>query len=334
MNNVDPVVHSLGPEFPGEPILSRIREVSALARWPELDALLFPPGQTRHVARLDWQLPGLGCVAVGGSVTDALYAMTALACIQISIILVDAWLDEEPSGPHLQLGPGRSANLAVALQSAAHVLVERSPVSAERRAAASLVLSQMALDTAAGQELDVQNFSGEESYWQVVRSKSTPFYGAGLEAGAYLGGASPELANSIRSIGALLGEAVQIADDLEDAFKVPANPDWMQGRNNLAILYALQAEFPEKERFLELKAQAHVPLHLEEAQKLLLRSGAASYCIYHLVERHRAIHTAIQKLPLQDRDLLQSLIDIQLAPTRNLLARLGLSLPANLPERL
>ncbi len=327
-----PLDHPLGPDFPGEPIHRLIRSLSPLDRWPELDGLLFPPGQTRHVARLDWQLPGLGCVAVGGSVADALHGMAAVACIQISIILVDAWLDDEPQGPHLALGPGRSANLSVALQSASHVLVEQSPVPAQRRAAAALVLSQMALDTASGQELDVQNLSGEESYWQVVRAKSTPFYGMGMEAGAYLGGASPELAASIRSIGALLGEAVQIADDLEDAFKTPANPDWMQGRNNLAILYALQSDFPDKKRFLELKSQAHLPAQLEEAQAMLIRSGAASYCVYQLIERHRAIRAAIQNLPLQDRTLIQSMIDVQLAPTRHLLARMGLPLPVTLFE--
>jgi geranylgeranyl pyrophosphate synthase len=185
----------------------------------------------------------------------------------------------------------------------------------------------MALATAAGQDLDVQNLTGEESYWQVVQAKSTPFYGAGLEAGAYLGGADESLAHAMSNIGKKLGECVQIVDDLEDVFQVPPNPDWIHGRNNLVLLYGLSIEHSTKELLLNLKSQVQKPENLLQAQQILVSTGAVSYCIYQLVERHRIIRHLIQNLPLVQPDLLASMLDVQLDPIRNLLQRLNIDLP-------
>ena len=98
----------------------------------------------------------------------------------------------------------------------------------------------------------MQNLEGEENYWRVVRAKSTPFYGAALQIGALLGGASPAVATGLRDLGVLIGEIIQIHDDLLDAFQTPANPDWEQGRNNLPVLYARTADHPDRVRFVGL----------------------------------------------------------------------------------
>src|SRR5690606_15286305 len=110
-----------------------------------------------------------------------------------------------------------------------------------------------------------------------VRAKSTPFYGAGLEIGALLGGAPVDVAREIYNVGVLLGEAIQILDDLEDAFKTPANADWLQGRNNLAILYGLTADYPQKTSFIQLMNRIENDAILVQAQQLLIESGAVSY---------------------------------------------------------
>ena len=91
-------------------------------------------------------------------------------------------------------------------------------------------LAHLALATALGQHLDVQHLEGEANYWKVVRAKSTPFYGAALHVGALLGNATPEVAEGMRDLGVLLGEIIQIHDDLLDAFHTPANPDWTGGQ--------------------------------------------------------------------------------------------------------
>jgi geranylgeranyl pyrophosphate synthase len=308
------------------PMLQKIvLTLSQLAQWPELDRVF--PAEDDTIVRLDWQLPGIGCVVVGGDASHVIPAMAAMACLQISIILVDDLLDNEPDGAHHQMGIGRTANLALALQASGHLLIEQCVVPATDRAAAALSLTRMALDTAAGQELDVSNLTGEENYWQVVRAKSTPFYGAGLEIGARLGGASEETATGLYDVGVIFGEAVQILDDLEDAFQIPANADWMQGRNNLAILYGLTAEYSEKEAFLQMKAHVHQLESLEQAQQILIRSGAVSYCAYQLLQRHWEVRRRIQSLPLQCPELLQKLLTAQLLPFLNLLERVDMELP-------
>lgn len=302
-----------------------------MARWPEM-AHLFPADE--EAVRLDWQLPMIACQSVGASAELAVPAMAALACVQISIILVDDMLDEEPDGEHHRMGVGRAANLALALQSAATALIQGSKAAVENRAAASACLAQMALDTAVGQELDVRNLTGEENYWRVIRAKSTPFYGAGLQVGGVLGGAAPEVAQALYDIGVVLGEAVQIYDDLEDAFKVPANSDWAQGRNNLVILYGLTAQYPERGQFLELKQRVDELAALEEAQRILIRSGAVSYCVYQIIQRQRMARRQLAKLPLSDPTKIDSLLTNQLVPLINFLEACNVTVPEELLREL
>jgi len=155
---------------------------------------------------------------------------------------------------------------------------------------------------------------GEENYWQVVRAKSTPFYGTGLEIGALLGGAQGEMANALYDVGVLFGEAIQIYDDLEDAFQSPANSDWAQGRNNLAILYGLTAEYPQKEDFLRAKNQASDPTSLHKAQQLLIDAGGVSYCAFQLLQRHTAAKACLTPLALAQREQIIHLLAMQLTP--------------------
>jgi geranylgeranyl pyrophosphate synthase len=299
------------PKITASTLRKSILTVPGMDCWREVEEL-FPDSQDN--IRLDWQLPGIASVAVGGDYTTVSPAMAALACVQVSIILVDDMLDEEPEGAHHRFGIGRTANLALALQAAGAVLIDQCKVAAPNRAAAAHALNRMALATAAGQELDVRNLGGEENYWQVVRAKSTPFYGTGLEIGALLGGASPKMAQVMYNVGVLFGEAIQIYDDLEDAFQSPANSDWAQGRNNLALLYGLTAEYPQKEAFLAYKSQAADVTALHKAQQLLIDSGAVSYCAFQLLQRHTAAKNCLDSVTLDRRDRVEHLLKMQLAP--------------------
>jgi len=106
----------------------------AMAAWPDAAAVF--PARPDEPLRFDWQLPVLACRAVGGSEEAALPAAAAVACLQISIILADDVLDQDPRGAHHRLGVGRTANLALAFQAAALALLGRAPAPAEARSAA------------------------------------------------------------------------------------------------------------------------------------------------------------------------------------------------------
>ena len=297
-----------------------------LAAWPEI-AALFLKAQANEAVRLDWQLPALASRAVGGAETAALPAVGAIACLQISIILVDDMLDQDPRGTYHRLGAGRTANVALAFQAAGLNLIGRAPAPPAARAAATAALSAAALATAFGQELDVQNLRGEENYWRVVRAKSTPFYGAALQTGALLGGADPSLAQGIYDFGVVLGEMIQIFDDLVDAFEAPANPDWGEGRNNLAILYARTADHPGRAEFLRMVADTGDPRVLHEAQKFLISSGAVSYCMYQQLQRHRIGRAILDRLELADSAPMSELLRNQVDPLTRWLQDIGAAVP-------
>src|SRR5215211_7306449 len=144
------------------------------------------PPAVRVYAPRDWRLPVVACQAVGESAEKAVPASAALACAQISIILVDDMLDDDPRGEYHRIGSGRASNFALAFQAAGMDALLTSGASLSTRLEALDSLSRMIRITAHGQELDVQNPADEASYWRVVENKSAPFYGCALHLGALL----------------------------------------------------------------------------------------------------------------------------------------------------
>jgi geranylgeranyl pyrophosphate synthase len=299
------------------------------AGWPEMATIFRRTGNT---PRLDWELPGYASRAIGADDSLAAVSGAAIACLQISIILVDDILDADPRGEYHKIGAGRASNLALAFQSAAFRLIERAPVSAENKAAAIASLAWAAHATALGQDLDVQNLRGEENYWKVIRAKSTPFYGAAFEVGALLAGSSTSVARGLRDIGILLGEIIQLHDDLVDAMESPANPDWTEGRNNLMVLYARTANHPERTRLESLLPRVDDPQALREAQQILIQCGAVSYCAYQLYLRHREAKQLLSKLPLANPQPIADVMAGHTQPLVMMLRSTGASIPVGLSE--
>jgi len=265
------------------------------AAWPEM-ALVFQ--RTNGSISKECELPWLACQAVGGTPEAALPGTAAMVCMQLSIVLVDDMLDDDPRGAYHEFGYGPTANLALAYQAAAFTLIKTAAVSAEQRAQLAEWLAHIGLGTALGQYRDAHNAGDEAAYWQVVRGKSAPFYGAGLALGAVLGGAGQDVVERLNELGFLFGELAQIYDDLGDALRSPARPDWQRGHNNLPILYALTAKYPERARFETLLAQVEDADCLREAQQILVTSGAVSYCAFQATRRYRAAHQLLASLPL------------------------------------
>lgn len=310
-------------------IKAHVLALPEIAAWPQI-AALFERAASRP--RPDWGWPLIACRAVGADPAAARPGAAAIACMYVSIILVDDMLDDDPRGEHLRSGCGPAANMALAFQAAAFRVVEQAAASAGRRAAVTASLAHLALATALGQHLDVRCPPDEEGYWQVVRAKSTPFYAEALHVGALLGGAGARAAAGLRDLGALLGEAIQIQDDLLDALQSPAAPDWTQQRPNLPILYARTADHPQRERFLELLSRIEEPQSLREAQQILVRSGAVSYCAYQLFERHRVARRRLQSLSLADPAPVAGLLAQQARPLAQLLQASGVEVPAEWVE--
>ena len=272
----------------------------------------------------DWRLPALACEAVGGDPERAIPGVAAIAAAQISIILIDDLLDADPRGEHQRIGMPSAANLAAAFQAAALEAIADHDSDPIVKQAALRSLNHMLLMTAFGQYLDSQNPGDEAAYWRVVQTKSAPFFSAALHVGALLGGADGETADGIQQLGCLYGEMIQIHDDLNDCMAVPANPDWTQGRSPLPILFAQVVDHPDRARFVKLRRAIPDPEALAEAQTILIRCGAISYGIHHLLERYQKGQALLAAMAVPRRDLLETLLADLINPVQALFVAVGM----------
>ncbi len=305
-----------------------------VAAWPELVEVWHHYAQNAH----SWHLPELACQAVGGAVARVVPMITAVGCCHISIVLVDDILDDDPKGLYQRLGAGVAANFGLAFQSIAYRIVQQA--AAEMGWGTAVTQQMLAelihlnLKTAYGQHLDVQEILTEAHYWDTVEAKSTPYYGAGFYLGALAGGADEAVATQLRQFGGLIGKLIQISDDLADVYQTPACPDWQRGTGNLAILYARLAEYSGKTRFEELLPKIADLSLLEEAQQLLLQSGAVSYCIYHLLQTAREARAVLNDCVLENPLLLQKFLAERISHLFELMETSKMPLPAELAAEL
>ncbi len=288
-----------------------ILNLPLLKAWPQAGALL------KHAAAKqprDWCLPLLACEAVGGNIEQGIPAAASIACALIGILLIDDMLDEDPRGEFKRIGQAQAANFASVFLAASSQAILRSGVESTIKLQAVESLNQMFVSVAFGQFLDVQNPSNEAAYWKTVKMKSAPFFRTTLELGALLGDAPIEVVRDIGEIGRIYGEMIQIHDDMNDSMTTPAGPDWVQGRSPLPILYAQQVGHADRNRFLELRQHTLDEAALGEAQEILIKSGAISYCIDQLLHRYQEAQAVSTRLKLARPEKLNVILDEVILP--------------------
>jgi geranylgeranyl pyrophosphate synthase len=292
--------------------------------WPELRTLL-----TQAAARepKHWQLPVRACEAVGKPADQAIPAVAAIACAQVSILLIDDMLDEDPRGEYHHAGPAKTANYAAAFQAAGLEVLLQNDWQPPKKLSALQNINQMIMILALGQHLDVQASIDERVYWKIVENKSASFFGTAFYLGALLGEASNEISSRLEQIGRLYGAMIQIHDDLNDTMAVPANPDWLQARSPLPILFAKAVDHPERSRFLELCGEITDKGALREAQDILVRCGAVSYCVEQLLCRYQSARELLQTVELARPELIESLLEEVVAPVWKLFEAVEVSPP-------
>jgi len=308
-----------------ESIKNSVRTLPEITAWPESLRLIERLGYREGISV--WDYPAASCCAVGGTAAAALPGASAVFCSLLSIHLVDDMLDDEPLGDFRHLGAGQTANLALAFQAAGHRLLSDPLMDAGISAAAQAILARMALGTAYGQGLDVREARSEEEYWHIVEAKTPPLFGAAFEIGALLGGAPAEIVARLERIGRILGRFIQVSDDLSDALQTPAKVDWNKPSNNLAMLYALTAQHPDRERFRALAAQWKDPKALSELHQILLQSGAVSYCTFKMIEFSQQAHDLLDGTLLHNPEPVAKVLRLNLKPLHRLLESVGVEEP-------
>lgn len=293
-----------------------ISNLPVLKAWPETTSLLERAASKQP---RDWRLPLLACEAVGGTIEQGIPASASVACALIGILLIDDMLDDDPRGEFQRVGQAQAANFASVFLAASSQAILHSEAKPAIKLQALESLNQMIVSVAFGQYLDVQNPADEAAYWHVVQMKSAPFFQTTLEFGALFGGAPIEVVRAIGEIGHIYGEMIQIHDDMNDCMAMPASPDWIQGRSPLPILFAQVVDHPDRSRFLELRQHIPADEALCEAQEILIKSGAISYCIDQLLRRYRDAQTVSTGMKLVHPDKLDAILEEVIVPVWRLL---------------
>lgn len=297
-------------------VVQGFSDLPGMGQWDEAQSIFrhTAAGRPNH-----WLIPARVCEAVGGSLEQAPPAVLATGCAHVSILLVDDMLDDDPRGDYRRLGMAATSNLAGAFQSAAVLAASRCVQDPSMELMVVKGFNDMFRLTAWGQFLDSQPPADEAAYRQIIKSKSSPFFGAAYLAGALTGGGTEAIARQLQELGRLYGEMIQIHDDIHDSMESPANPDWVQGRFPLPILFASLVEHPKRKRFLDLSRHITNPDALQEAQEILIQCGAISYCADQLIRLHQQAKKLVNGIPLAHPTPLILLLDDVIAPVRELL---------------
>ena len=289
--------------------------------WPEIREAVGKFSGSRPEV---WKLPLKGYEAVREREVNLDDLCAAFACSYMAIMLVDDMLDADDRGFHHQVGEAQAANLAVVLNACSGRIVREMEVDPAIKLRIVDCLQNMIIETGYGQYLDSRNLRSEENYWRVIRQKSVPFFSAALQTGAILAGIDPDQIENLQLVGRSYGEILQIHDDLRDCFQMPAAPDWRMGRNALPILFASTVDHPQKAEFLELIDAVEDPAKLQQAQQILLKCGAVSYCIHEIMKRSGEILELIPSMPGFRTEVLNALFAGFVKPVRELLDRIGI----------
>lgn len=311
-----------------EEILTRAIEVlhtrTFSVPWDEISEII---NRIAAAAKLDYWLPVAACQSLNGSALNAVPASAAILASQASITLVDDILDDDPKGIHIHVGPGATANIAMALQTLAYDALGSAEVPIAFRVQAIMALNEMLLKTTYGQAQDLREISSEQDYWNLVGYKSMPFYGFALQVGGIMAQGSESQTHDLYELGRIVGAIVQLLDDLYDAFEKPAKPDWDRKTNNILILYALNVDHDHKQEFLDsLDDKAS----LERLQRILVESGAVSYCAYQITLHNDRCRQLAENSGFPNLAPIQDLLADQIRPLEAILNAAGAELPSEL----
>jgi hypothetical protein len=287
--------------------------------WPELMDFIISiiNEKPKHIL-----MPGVIAAAYGGNEASQVGANSVITLLYAAIIAVDSILDGDEFGPVAGFSSGELANMSLGLAGWAVRVLDRLD-AARGKSEASDIFSRLLYQVSLGQALDSGNPETEDAYWELARMKSGSFFSGAFTLGGLAGGASAADQTRLAALGQVYGVMLQIHDDLRDALETPANPDWLNGRYTLPILYAHLVDHPERARFDAIRPKVADEAFLVEAQEILVRSGALSYGFYQIQELYDQAMLELEDLSLADDQVIHKMFNELQHPVEKILARVA-----------
>jgi hypothetical protein len=250
-------------------------------------------------------LPVLSCLAVGGSLKDAL----PLAVAWLSLLHAADLVDDAQDGKYIlakkYVHPDHPTTIALSWIFAAFRLLNDSSITKSAKNRITSIFSQAGFESAFGQylcqsPLDFPQTDRTEikTYWHAVILKSGSIGMAGTASGAALVTTSQPLIDALGDYGTALGVIKQVIDDCRDTFEdasVPIIKHRLPALLHSLISRKVSANVKSGESFVE----AMIPEIITDI----------------LLEWQRRGQVSLQKLePSKARDELYDILELALNP--------------------
>lgn len=155
----------------------------------------------------------------------------------------------------------------------------------------------------------------EESYMQVIYSKTARLFEAATQIGAILNDAPQEIETALQNYGKYLGTAFQLIDDVmdytSDGKEMGKNvgDDLAEGKPTLPLLYAMQNSTPEQASMIrEAIEKSNGMERLDEILAVMKQTGSLEYTTQ---KAQQEADKAIAELAvITDSDYKQALITL------------------------
>jgi len=282
-------------------------------KWIEKEAKIFtdsllaylPEGKPEKLYRAINHLPSAGgkrirpllsfltCEAVGGTPSDTVPYGVALEIIHTFTLIHDDLMDhdEERRGlpsVHALFGEDTAILAGDALFAKAFEVVSQTPVKDSILTHLIRDLSRMTQEICEGQQLDMdfeyRDDVSVNDFMEMIDKKTAKMFEYAAYGGALIGGASQNVAESLRQYGKNLGLAFQIWDDCldlvgDDTLGKPLGSDIREGKKTLVYIHALQY-LPSKDQKIVARIFGNKSASKNDIQSvisLLKKTGSISY---------------------------------------------------------
>ncbi len=230
----------------------------------------------------------LAAQAVGSNIDDVLPAAVSVELVHNFTLIHDDIMDEDSfrrgiEAVHVKWGLSGAILAGDTLYSKAFEILAGMDNDPVRLNKCIELLSQTCTQICEGQWMDIEfehrDDVTKEEYLEMVEKKTSVLYAAAAKAGAILGGASDEVANSLYDFGRLIGVGFQIYDDVldlitpEDVLGKVRGSDLMEGKKTLIAMHAINNGVDLK---IFGKGNAG-KIEIEEAVKVLEESESIDY---------------------------------------------------------